>query len=36
MSERRARRVAAVDRSSMRYQRRRRDDDRLRGRLKAA
>jgi len=35
MSERRACRVVAVDRSSMRYQRRRGDDDALRERLKA-
>jgi len=35
MSERRACRVVCVDRSSVRYQRRRRDDDRLRDRLKA-
>jgi putative transposase len=35
MSERRACRVVAVDRSSMRYRRRRGDDDALRERLKA-
>ena len=35
MSERRACRVVAVDRSSMRYRRRRGDDDALRKRLKA-
>jgi len=35
MSERRACRVITVDRSSVRYQRRRPDDDRLRERLKA-
>jgi putative transposase len=35
MSERRACRVAAVDRSSVRYQRRRADNDRLRERSKA-
>jgi putative transposase len=35
MSERRACRVVAVDRSSMRYRRRRRDDDALRQQLKA-
>jgi putative transposase len=34
MSERRACRVVAVDRSSVRYRRRRRDDDALRERLK--
>jgi hypothetical protein len=34
MSEPRASRVVAVDRSSVRFQRRRRDDDRLRERLK--
>jgi putative transposase len=35
MSERRACRVVAVDRSSVRYRRRRPDDDALRERLKA-